>query len=91
MKPPSEVGHTVTRAVGRYMSQESLSSLLHDWNATDDAIKRMEEIRSCSDRGEDGEESGGWMEIPDEGDDRTEVYFHETDGGIYVRVWKGRE
>ncbi len=46
MKPPSEVGHTVTRAVGRYMSQESLSSLLHDWNATDDAIKRMEEIRS---------------------------------------------
>lgn len=49
------------------------------------------EIRSCSDRGEDEEESGGWMEIPDEGDDRTEVYFHETDGGIYVRVWKGRE
>lgn len=46
------------------------------------------EILKYSDRGEDGDESGEWREIPKEGEGGTEVYFHETDGAFYVRIWK---
>ncbi len=48
-------------------------------------------IPQCSDRGEDEEGTGYWQEIPKEGEDRTEVYFHESQGMVYIRIWKVAE
>lgn len=46
-----------------------------------------DEILKYSDRSEDEKEGGRYLEIPGE-KGQTEVYFHETDGAFYVRIWR---
>jgi len=46
------------------------------------------QLLEYSDSGDADEETGVWRDIVEEGKGWTEVYFRETDGVFYVRIWK---